>query len=299
MQIRTVNYDSVPVPVAFPDDLAGVLDHIATVKRGRFGVITGHRSGEGNPKCERPTVSNITFITNPKYENWLARMVAGVKAVEFPTWVGGLNPDLYAKIKAKAKGGDLHTLFDTAKAEILASLAKSQAGEATDGHRLGHRLCYATFDSGDVAVKCHLVTEDDGEGHKRPIVNENGVMEVSSLMLPFFAVHRTVTDHGLWLPTDSRALTLVKDAIKDATGIPEWKTISVGKGNFDTLTMDKATVYGLVAEPLRASITVPQADTFAYIAGLAEGFFAVLEALAAVEAESRLAYAATGAGNHH
>lgn len=277
MKTMTVSYDTVPVPVRVPDDLAGVMEHIATVKRGRFGVITGHQSGIDNPKCVRPTVSDITFVTNPRYDKWLERMTAAVKAIEFLPFISNLNPDRFAAMKAKDATSE--DLFNTAKNDILASLAKSQDGDGSDAHRLGHRLCYATFDAGDVPVKCHLVTEDDGTGHKRPVVDGQGMMEVSSIMLPFFAVARKVTSPGEWKPTNSRALTLMKDAIKDATGIPEWKTISVGKGNFKTLTMDKTTVYGMICEPLKVQVNAPAADLFAYIAGMAEGFWSALQAM--------------------
>ena len=126
------------------------------------------------------------------------------------------------------------------------------------------------------------MTEDDETGHKRPVATANGLMEVKSLMLPFFTVSRKVTDPGEWLPTNSQAKTLMKDAIREFTGLPSWKELSLGKGNFRTLTLDKATVFGLVAEPLKAVVSVPQADFFAYIAGLADGFWTAIEALSEV-----------------
>jgi len=275
MKIVTVKYDGVPVPANMPDDLCAVLEHIATVKRGRFGHVAGHQSGVGDPKCNRPTVSDITFLTQPRYDRWLERMHEAVKAIEFVTFIGKV-PNL-KEMEAKSKGVALESIFDTAKAEILDSLQTSQDGDGTDGHRMGHRLCYATYDAGDVAVKCHLKTERGDDKLMRPVLTENGLMEVGSIMLPFFVVSRKVTDPGDWKETDSRVLTLMKDAIKRATGQPQWKALSLGKGNFKTLTMDKATVFGLVAEPLKATITVPQASYFSYIAGVVEGFWTALE----------------------
>jgi hypothetical protein len=275
-----VSYNGIPVPVAVPDDLLAAMGHLSSVRRGRFGVITDHQSGVNDDKCLRPTVSDITFITNPRYDRWLTRMDEAVRDIQFPTFIGALNPELYAEITTKAKGQDVEILFNVAKTEVLTSLTKSIAGDSDDSHRLGHRLCYATFTGGDSPVKCHLVTEDDGTGHKRPIINENGLMQVRSLMLPFYIVHRNVKDHGKWLPTNSRVNTLLKDAIKDATGIPPWKEISLGVGNFNTLTMDKQTVYGMVALPLRTVVTTERANLYAYIAGLSEGFFSAVEALA-------------------
>jgi hypothetical protein len=278
MKMIAANYDGVHVPVCIHDDLKAVLDHIASVKRGRFGVITDHQSGIDNPKCIRPTVSDITFITNPKYENWLARMVAAVTAVEFLPMVNAMAPKSFQEILVKAKQQNVEDIFNEAKQAILDSLNTSQDGDGEDGYRMGHRLCYATYTAGDVSVKCHLVTEDDGTGHKRPVANGDGYMEVKSVMLPFFTVSRKVTDKGDWKETNSRVLTLMKDAIKDATGIPEWKTISLGKGNFRTLTLDKATVFGLVSEPLKTTITVPQADFFSFLTGIAN-FWAAVEEL--------------------
>lgn len=283
MSIVTVKYDGVPVPVNMPDALNDVCEHIATVKRGRFGVITGHQSGIDNPKCERPTVSDITFITNPRYDRYLERMKTAVQAVEFVTFIGKV-PNL-KEMKAKNGGENLEPAFDAAKKDILDSLKDSQSGEGEDAHR-GHRLCYATFDAGDVPVSCHLATEKGDDGLMRPIVESNGLMSVNSIMLPFFTVSRKVTDPGKWKETNSRLHTLMKDAIRKATGLPEWKALSLGKGNFRTLTLDKATVFGMVAEPLKAVVSVPQADFFAYIAGLADGFWSALEAMR----EESLAY---------
>lgn len=281
MSIKTVKYDGVPVPVNMPDALNDVCEHIATVKRGRFGVIAGHQSGIDNPKCVRPTISDITFITQPRYDRYLERMRAAVSAVCFLPFVNSLPQSLYQEMKAKDKGGDLEAAFDAAKADVLASLAESLEGDGGDAHRMGHRLCYATFDAGDVPVKCHLATEKGDDGLMRPIVESNGLMAVDSIMLPFFTVSRKVIDKGDWKETNSRLPTLLKDAIRKATGLPEWKALSLGKGNFRTLTLDKATVYGLVAQPL-SEIPAPQADFFAYIAGLAEGFWSAIEALAEV-----------------
>ena len=286
MSLVTVKYDGVPVPVNMPDALNDVCEHIATVKRGRFGVITGHQSGTaGKDKCVRPTISDITFITNPRYDRYLERMQAAVSAVYFMPFVSSLMQSQYNEMKTKNGGENLEPAFDAAKAEVLASLAESLEGDGGDAHRMGHRLCYATFDAGDVPVKCHLATEKGDDGHMRPIMESNGLMAVDSIMLPFFTVSRKVIDKGDWKETNSRLPTLLKDAIRKATGLPEWKALSLGKGNFRTLTLDKAKVYGLVAQPL-SEIPAPQADFFAYIAGLADGFWSAIEALAEVVVHS-------------
>jgi hypothetical protein len=283
MKLVQVNYDGVQVTAHMPEDLGDVCEHIATVKRGRFGVVTGHQSGVSNSKCESPTISDITFLTNPRYDRYLERMQAAVTAVQFVTFINGLPASLYDEMKAKdTKSLGLEAAFDAAKADILDSLKESQEGDGEDAHRMGHRLCYATYDAGDVPVRCHLLTEDDGTGHKRPIVDNQGLMVVESLMLPFFTVSRKVIDPGVWKPTNSRLHTLMKDNIRRATGLPEWKALSLGKGNFRTLTMDKTTVYGLVAEPLKVTVTAPQADFLSYIAGMVEGFWSAIEALAEV-----------------
>jgi hypothetical protein len=283
MKIVTANYAGTDTHVCIPDDLHDVLQHIATVQRGRFGVVTGHLSGIGNPKCIRPTESNITFCTNPRYDNWLARRKAGVQAVTVNDIMA--HPD-FKEIVAKTKGS-VPALFDEAKAEVLASLEASQAGDE-NAYSLGQTLTHATYMAGDVPVKLHLVTEKDEDGHKRPVCNAIGLMDVDSVKLPFFEVHRKVTDHGEWKPTNSRALTLMKDAIKDASDVPDWKELSLGKGNFRTLTLDKATVYGLVREPLLVEVPAPKADVFAFICGLAEGFAAAVEALAEVMAPANV-----------
>lgn len=278
MQTVNVQYDNAELPVRVPEELAEVLHHVASVKRGRFGVITGHQSGIDNPKCINPTISDITFITNPRYDRWLDKMQAAVAGVNFLDVINSMPRPKFSEMKAKAKGQEMEPLFNEAKKDILASLQTSIAGDGEDAHRLGHRLCYATFMAGTTPIKCHLITEPDEEGHKRPTVDEQGYMTVNSLMLPFFIISRKVIDPGLWKPTNSRPLTMMKSAILDQTGLPEWKTISVGKGNFKSLTMDHATVHGLVGEELKQTPS-RLADFIAAIGGLAEGFFAAIDAL--------------------
>ena len=170
MSIVKVKYDGVPVPVNIPDALNDVCEHIATVKRGRFGVITGHQSGTaGKDKCVRPTISDITFITNPRYDRYLERMQAAVSAVCFLPFVNSLTQSQYKEMKVKNGGENLEPAFDAAKDEVLASLAESLEGDGGDAHRMGHRLCYATFDAGDVPVKCHLATEKGDDGLMRRV----------------------------------------------------------------------------------------------------------------------------------
>ena len=139
-----------------------------------------------------------------------------------------------------------------------------------------------TLTAGDVPVKLHLVTEDDGTGHKRPIAGENGLMTAKSIMLPFYVVNRKVKDPGEWKPTNSRPNTLLKNAIERATGIPPWKVFSLGQGNFTRLTVNGTDIYGLVHEEL-VQVVDPALDAIlAYIGGFQAGFLAALDAFRSI-----------------
>lgn len=266
MKTRFVQYQNVETEIALSDDLAAVLDEVASAKRGRFAFVSEHHSGVNDPKCVRPTVSDKWFISNPSYPKYLQRKGAAILALADEVQVfqlisvrdaGKLQNKLAeenAKATAKKKTAvTMSVLFQEAKKALLESIAATQTGDRTDGYRIGHDACYAKFTSGDVGVSLHLKTENDGEGHKRPVFGFMGLMEADSVMLPYFLITRRMVDAGEWLPTDSKALTLMKRAIEEASGVPEWTNLSLGVGNFKHITLNSAEIRGKLGEMVKSA----------------------------------------------
>lgn len=247
MDIEVI-YDSKKITVEIDNKLFDTLNHLGNVKRGRFGFIKNHISGIDNPKCLQPTISDITFITNPIYGNWLKKMIDAVISADFNSVINSIDSVALSEIKSKCKT-DINKAFENAKNELLESYNKSVAGDVeSDGYRLGQHLCYCHYNVAGISVRCHLVTEDDGTGHKRPITNEDGQMVINSIMLPFYIINRAINQKGIYESTNSRANTLIKNAIKNYTGIKEWQHISINKNNYDYINLDKKTISTIVKD---------------------------------------------------
>ena len=247
METRTVSYEGGQVEVAMSESAAKVIDAINETQRGSFGYVQDFNSGKvGEDKCERPSVSNIWFLSNPRYDKSVARMVASVTALDLAA-VSERSGGLWQKMRDKATAGkkDVTALFDTAKTNILTSLAKTEAGDRSDALRQAHDRCYVRLDK----VTIHLATAPDAAGIMQPILNENGLMVVDGAMLPFYPIQRVYADKGKWGETDSRALTLMQDAIRLATKLPTFKRISMARLNFTRITFNSQTIYGIIGQP--------------------------------------------------
>ena len=247
MKTIIVEHMGIAKEVAINDQLGMILEEVASAKRGRFAYVENHVSGIGDPKCTTPGVSDKWFISLPRYDRYLERVAYNVGAMDFFAFTNDPTRNNYADIQKKLSGGDMEELFNEAKAAILKSVLKTQEGDRSDGFRRGHDACYAYCNISGMGVTLHLQTEDDGTGHKRP-AGEGDYLLADSIMLPFFLLDRRVHVKAVYKPTNSKALTLMKDAIKEVAGIPEWNAFSLGKGNFSYISLDSKVIIGKVAD---------------------------------------------------
>lgn len=273
MKTRFVQYQGQPTEIAMSDDLASVLGEVSSAQRGRFAYVEAHRSGVTDPACNRPTVSDKWFIGNPRYDRYLERKSAAflpltlaevatnVSREQWLKLTGKLTAENTAAAAKKKPETTIEQLFTKAKAELLKSIVTTQAGDRSDGFRTGHDACYATFTGGDVSVSIHLKTDDDGNGHKRPFPGSFGLFEASSIMLPYFLLNRRTIDPGDWREVDSKALTLMKRAIEAASGVPEWNCLSLGVGNFKSVSLNSGTILGKVQD-MTAALQNPMQAAF-------------------------------------
>lgn len=252
MEKRFVKYQGEMIEVQIDEKLAAVLDMVASNQRGRFAYVAKHQSGLGDSSCLEPAVSDKWFISNPSYSKYLIRKSAAILAVTDEAEVAAnVSTALWDEITAKRGNLTVGQLFCKAKAELLASIVTTQAGDRTDGFRTGHDACYAYFTGGDVEVKIHLFTEKDGEGHMRPVL-VNGLLLANSIMLPYFLINKRVISAGVYKPVNSRALTLMKRAIETTIdkvhGVKDWTNLSLGAGNFESVSLNNQQIAGLVSD---------------------------------------------------
>jgi len=261
MEKRFVKYQGEMIEVQIDEKLAAVLDMVASNQRGRFAFVSGHVSGLGDKSCLEPAVSDKWFISNPDYKKYLARKSAALLALGDEDEVAAcVTPAAWDEIMAKRGTLTIGELFRKAKAELLASIVTTQAGDRTDGFRTGHDACYAFYDGGDVQVKLHLYTEKDAEGHMRP-APINGMFLASSVMLPYFLLNKRVISVGSWKPVNSRGLTLMKDGIEKTIarlfGVQEWTNLSLGAQNFASISLNTQQIKGLVPVEMRQAAEKP------------------------------------------
>ena len=248
MKTMKVTYCDATVTVNVPEKIAAQLRKCGDVNRGRFAYVAAHVSGTAGEKgCITPRVTNITFCRNPRYDLFLTRNREAIAAVTPFTdrasmITAGVKQALADKIMEKTN--DIPATFTAAQAAMLASIDKSIAGDTSDGYRLAARECFAHRKG----WRLNLVTADNEDGHKRPVVDTDGRMTVRSIMLPFFEVRRDIVVRGEWKPVNSGAPKLMKDAIEDVAGVPEWKAFSLTLENFTSLTLDAKTIYGAIPD---------------------------------------------------
>lgn len=278
MKTVIVEYMGAGMEVAIDDRLGVILEEVASAHRGRFAYVENHVSGITDPKCIRPAVGDKWFISLPRYSRYLERTVTSVEAVDFFTFTNDPARNNYDEIKKKLNGENMETVFNKAKEDILKSAKSTQTGDRSDGYRQGHDRCYAYSTIGDIGVTLHMRTETGPDGRKQPVILPRGYRMVDSVMLPYFLLTRRVKDEGQWKDTNSRVITLMKNAIKDVAGIPEWNTLSLGLGNFSYISLDSKVIFGKVADMTTALLDSRLASFIRFLCDLSDSPFALLRA---------------------
>lgn len=206
--------------------LATALDDLDSCPGGAFATVHDYASGTpGKDKCIRSKVSTINFISKFHYKRVVAKWLDAARKVEASSLT--LDP------KAAAK-------FDDAKAELIASYERTLGltdKPVNEGHRAGHVRCYVHTSTG---IKCHLVTEYDKELKCMvPVLAENGLPTVKSIMVSVLQRSQTVHDKGEYKPTKHQWKTVAKNAIEAVAHkvAPPFKMLSLKADNFSSLTI--------------------------------------------------------------
>lgn len=277
-----VSHNDRNVQVNVSQEIYDILVALGEPKRGSFAFVRDHISGLDDDGCITPHYSHIMFQTSPKYDKYLERVAAKIRPMSFArfckyTAKNGMAEKIAAKLadensKAEKKGkptSDLETLFNQYKSEKLSDIKEKLAGTFGSVHAEAHNVCYANF----CGWKCHLVTETDKEtGRKVPSIDpENGLFTVKSVMLPFYQIRRWTTQAGEWKPVNSAVRTMINAQIDSMTKLPAWKTFSLQKGNFSSITLQNETVFGWARDCSGLDCTAVNSEDVAAIGGMTTG----------------------------
>lgn len=247
MKTITATVNGAEATLNISDELESVLSHIEDAKRGQFAFIRGHESGEvGKKKCTATDISDKSFLQRPRYDKYLERKIEAIELVEFNQIRGVVTDDQQAKLEAYARSNNMsiETFYDNEKKIVLKRA--NQEDPSTAGQRFGQSVNFAHYKG----WRLNLESKKEN-GHTRPVQAENGMYSVKSIMLPFFQIKKSYDREGLrkgeYGKTNSRADTIMRNAIVKATGISAWKSISLGKKNFESISLDHK-VIGMDAE---------------------------------------------------
>lgn len=242
-----VEYQHKNVEVNCPAKVADTLVTIGPCGRGRFAYVYSHVSGiAGVDGCIRPTVSDICFHMRPNYRKYLKRRFMAIS--DLVAWSDVLtSSNLEARLLDRLLSYhiNLPDVFKQGRHELLSSIERAMPHDS-NGFCLGNEACYCH----KADWRLHLVTEDtmvQGRMVKRPVIND-GRMMIHSILLPFYIVRRKVIVPGIWRETNSSALTLMKRAIEQVIGLPEWKAFSLCQENYSHMTMDARLIYGAIPD---------------------------------------------------
>ena len=212
---------------------ANAIQQLNNTRKAGIASVVGYQP---TTNWEIVPVQDIQLITHISIENLYRRRLEALQEVELAD-VAPFLPGAPAALSNKSIIECLD-IFNDRKAKEIASLEKSLAGERDDAHREAHDTNYAHFGS----VKVHLVTEDtmvDGKKRKRPVEDDDGNVELNSIMIPYIELNVTTRQKGK-RKDKSGASVLMKNLINRVLNkrSTQLKTLSLKAENFEAFNVD-------------------------------------------------------------
>lgn len=192
-------------------------------------------------------VQNIQFLSRVSTMKLYERRQKALEALSYGDIAESIAKD---EKLAVMPHNDLVDLFNTRKAQEMASIQKTFDGERNDAHRQGHDRCYVQITQG---VKVHLVTEKGEDGLKHPVlVNDYPI--VDSIMVSALFLNVTTIQEGERKVVNSGVPVRMSNIIKSVLNQPgmNLKMLSLKADNFESLHIDNNAIvpsdlYDLVA----------------------------------------------------
>lgn len=222
---------------------ANAIQTMNNTRKAGIASVTGYKPTTGWVKDKNPT-QNIQLITHISTENLYKRRLKALQDIEFKDVIVLCADDPVLSGETPDKDGTVYGvqglagLFNERKQQEIESLEKSLAAFAgetieTDNHREAHKRCYAHFGS----VKVNLVTEGKP---KMPVIDEDGNVELASIMVPYIELNVTTVTEGERKTVNSGASVRMKNTIQRALNqrSTQLKTLSLKADNFEAFKID-------------------------------------------------------------
>jgi hypothetical protein len=294
MPTITINHNGTYELANISEEGARILEALKDTPRGSFGFVKDHVSGTAGEKgCITPEKSDRLFLTQVRYDKYLQRKRLALKEVTIDDVVSILprhiDPkyDFFRKVEAEAvkrakklkldkvEELDINNLFVQAKATL--ALRYEGQDKNTQGQREGQTINYGAYNG--FRLKLQTVKQD---GVMRPLVDGNGRLTVTGIMIPFYEVKRTVHQKAEYKPVNSGIDKIMRDTIERAMsrkGIrTAFKSFNLLNGNFQKISLNSAQIFGMVKGTETAQMDAELAHNIRDIAELDDLPLAVLAA---------------------
>jgi hypothetical protein len=205
---------------------ANAIAILTEAQKGGFATIRGYVSTSDRVS---PETANICALTRFNNDRLRARKLAALRDLKLA--------DVQAKmVNPKLKVltlGDLEQAFEERKAEMIATIEKTQSGDRSDAHRQAHDTFYVAIDDG---VKCHFKTQKVGKVTSLVLVD--GLPIVESIMLPYIEISKQVLVEGEYKQVNSGVPVLISNVIESV--LPKstkYKNLSLKEDNFESIAI--------------------------------------------------------------
>jgi hypothetical protein len=209
------------------------IDSLSVARKGGIATVYGYMPTTGYVKDKYP-VQDMQIITRFSTERLYARKMAALSEIRFSDVRDHIAADPVLSVMNEA---ELLTLFNTRKADEVASMNTTLSGDRSDAHRQGHDRCYASMAEG---IRVHFVTEKDEEGLMQPVLTD-GLPTVASIMVTYLELNRNVRVKGEYKVVNSKAPVRMSNAISKVLNAKSvgLKTMSLKEDNFERLIIDR------------------------------------------------------------
>lgn len=255
---------------------AEMLDRLTALHKGGIGSVKGYRpDGKKFVGGKAPTY-DLQIITRFDVSKLYQRKIAALEAMTFADVATDVAQ--HAKLSCLS-AADCLALFEQRKAEAIASMRQTLEGDRSGAHREAHDRNYVRIADG---VKVNLVTSKNADGNEIPVLTD-GLPTVSSILLPYLELKKTVVVESEYKPVNSGAPVLMKNIIesklnKRSVAI---KQLSLKADNFDALNVGKQhiTADDLTSVDVSVSMSKSKLASLLEACGFSGDAAALMEAL--------------------
>ena len=211
----------------------GTLGVLQATRKGGCASVIGYRPTTGYVEGESP-VQDIQFISRFSTEALYERRREALEALDFATVAPKVTTDPKLAIMPFA---EVQNLFESRRADEIASIEKTQAGDRSDSRREAHDRCYRPFAPG---IVLHLKTAKRN-GIMEPVYGPDGEhFVVGSIMLGAIFLNVTTREEGTRKVVNSREPKRMSNIITAAIAQPGtvYRRLALKDDNFDELRID-------------------------------------------------------------